>query len=48
MNKLEPMTCSLRVCGQRLLGVARACKSGISKVFSILSFAHYCRALRPG
>src|ERR687889_230475 len=45
---LEPLTCSLRVCGQWLLGVAQVCKSRISKVFSILSITHYCRVLRPG
>jgi hypothetical protein len=45
---LEPLTCSLRVCGQWLLSVARACKSRISKGLSILSLAHYCRVLRAG
>ena len=30
---LEPLTCSLRVCGQGLLSVAQVCKSRISKVF---------------
>jgi len=38
----------LRVCGRWLLSVAHACKSRMSKGFSILSVAHYCRALRPG
>ena len=28
--------------------VAHACKSRIGKGFSILSIAHYCRALHPG
>jgi hypothetical protein len=45
---LEPLTCSLRVCGQWLLSVAHACNSRIGKGFPILSIAHYCRALRPG
>src|SRR5829696_2417857 len=43
---LEPLTCSLRVCGQALLRVAGVCISRISKRISVLSFAHYCRALR--
>ena len=43
-----PPTCSLRVCGQWLLGVAQICKSHISKVFSVPCIAYYCRALHPG
>ena len=45
---LEPLTCSLRVCGQWLLGVARACKSRIGNRVSVPCIAHYCRVLRPG
>jgi hypothetical protein len=45
---LEPLTCSLRVCGQWLLGVARICKSRIANGFSVPSIAHYCRVLHPG
>ena len=45
---LEPLTCSLRVCGQWLLGVAGVCKSRIEEGFSVLCIAHYCRVLRPG
>jgi hypothetical protein len=45
---LEPLTCSLRVCGQWLLNVARVCKSRLDKGFSVPSIAHYCRVLRPG
>src|SRR5215204_5967152 len=45
---LEPLTCSLRVCGQWLLSVARVCRSRINKGFSVPSIAQYCRALRPG
>src|SRR5215203_3569803 len=43
---LEPLTCSLRVCGQWLLGVARVCKSRISKRFSVPCVAHYCVRVR--
>jgi hypothetical protein len=39
---------SLRVRGQWLLSVARACKSRIDKRFIVPSFARYCRVLRPG
>jgi hypothetical protein len=39
---------SLRVCGQRLLSVAQACKSRISKRFVVPCIAHYCRELRAG
>jgi hypothetical protein len=45
---LEPLTCSLRVCGQGLLGVAQVCKSRIDKGFSVLCIAHYCRLLHAG
>jgi hypothetical protein len=45
---LEPLSCSLRVCGQWLLGVAAACKSRIDKRFLVLTIARYCSALRPG
>ena len=45
---LEPPTCSLRVCGLWLLGVAGVCKSRIDKEFSVPCIAHYCRVLRPG
>ncbi len=45
---LEPLTCSLRVCGQWLLSVARVCKSRISKRSPIPSIARCCRVLRPG
>jgi hypothetical protein len=45
---LEPLTCSLRVCGQWLLSVAQACKSLIGEGFSIPSIARYCRELHPG
>jgi hypothetical protein len=38
----------LRVCGQWLLRVAEDCISRISKRIFVLSFAHYCRALRLG
>jgi hypothetical protein len=45
---LEPLTCSLGVCGQWLLGGAGVCKSRISKGVSVPCVAHYCRVLRPG
>ena len=45
---LEPLSCSLRVCGQWLLSVAQNCKSRISKRFIVPSIAHYCRVLRSG
>jgi hypothetical protein len=45
---LEPLSCSLRVCGQWLLSVAQACKSRINKRFFFPSFARYCRVLRSG
>jgi hypothetical protein len=40
-SELEPLTCSLRVSHQALLGFAQACKSRISKPISFL-----CLALR--
>jgi len=43
---LEPLTCSLRVIGHVLQGVAEACKSRISKPFSLLRFAACCTVLR--
>jgi hypothetical protein len=43
---LEPLTCSLRVCGQWLLSVARVCKSRISKPLSLLLLALCCTVLR--
>ena len=45
---LEPLTCSLRVCGQWLPRVARGCKSPLSKRFLVPSIARYCSALRAG
>jgi transposase len=39
---------SLRVRGQGLLTIARGCKFCISKRFSVLSIAHFCRVLRAG
>jgi hypothetical protein len=45
---LEPLTCSLRVCGRAFLGVAGVCNSCIDKGFSVPCIAHYCRVLRPG
>jgi hypothetical protein len=45
---LEPLTCSLRVCGRAFLGVAGVCKSRIENGFSVPCIAHHCRALRPG
>jgi hypothetical protein len=45
---LEPPSCSLRVCGQRLLGVARVCKSCIDNGLSVPCIAHDCRVLRAG
>jgi hypothetical protein len=45
---LEPLTCSLRVCGHWLLSVAGACKSRINRGFRVPSIARDCRVLRPG
>jgi hypothetical protein len=36
------------VCGQRLLGIAEACKTRIYKGLFVLCIAHYCRVLRAG
>ena len=43
---LEPLTCSLRVCGQGLLGVAHACNFRIDRPVSFLCFALCCTVLR--
>ena len=43
---LEPLTCSLRVISQALQGLARGCKTRISKPFSLLRFAPFCTVLR--
>src|SRR5918994_3089974 len=43
---LEPLTCSLRVCGHVLQGFARGCKSPISKGVSFLCLAQCCTVLR--
>jgi hypothetical protein len=43
---LEPLACSLRVIGQELQEFAEACKSGISRRFSLLRFALCCTVLR--
>jgi hypothetical protein len=43
---LEPLSCSLRVIGHVLRGLAQECKSRISKRVSILWFAARCTALR--
>ncbi len=45
---LEPLICSLRVCGQQWLSVAGVCKFGISKGFSVPCIAHYCTVLHLG
>jgi hypothetical protein len=45
---LEPLTCSLRVCGHWLLGVAGGSKSRIGRGFSFPCIAHRCRVLRAG
>jgi hypothetical protein len=45
---LEPLTCSLRVCGQWLPSVADVCRFRINKRFFVLCVAHYCRVLRAG
>jgi hypothetical protein len=45
---LEPLTCSLRVYGQRLLRIAGTCKCRIYKGFSVPYVAHYCMVLRAG
>jgi hypothetical protein len=43
---LEPLTCSLRVIGQVLQGLAQACKSRIDKLISFLRLAGRCTVLR--
>jgi hypothetical protein len=43
---LEPLTCSLRVSGQWLLGVAGACKYRIDRSISFLCLALCCTVLR--
>jgi hypothetical protein len=43
---LEPLYCSLRVIGQALQRLAEACKSRISKPFSIPRVAACCTVLR--
>src|ERR687889_961779 len=43
---LEPLSCSLRVIHQVLQGVARGCKSRISKGYSLLRVAPRCTVLR--
>ena len=43
---LEPLTCSLRVIGQALLGVAEGCKSRIFRRPSLLRIAVRCTVLR--
>ena len=43
---LEPLTCSLRVIGQALQGLAGTCKSPISKPDSFLWLALHCTVLR--
>jgi hypothetical protein len=45
---LEPLSCSLRVCGQWLLSVAGVCISRITTRFFVPSIAYYCRGLHPG
>ena len=42
---LEPLSCSLRVIGQALPGIARACKSCISRRLSLLGVALCCTVL---
>src|SRR5215208_3625364 len=43
---LEPPTCSLRVIGHVLQGLAQECKSRIPKPVSLLRFAPCCTVLR--
>jgi hypothetical protein len=43
---LESLSCSLRVIIRALRGLARACKSPISKLFSFPRFASRCTVLR--
>src|SRR5215212_9379168 len=44
---LEPLFCSLRVCGRRLLDIAEVCKSCIDRGFCVPCIAHCCTVLRP-
>jgi hypothetical protein len=46
MSGLEPLTCSLRVIGHVLQGLAGVCKPRISKGFSFLCLAVCCTVLR--
>ena len=43
---LEPLTCSLRVINQALLGCAEDCRSRISRRFPLLRVAECCTVLR--
>ena len=43
---LEPLICSLRVIGHMLQGIARDCKSRISRRLSLLWVAASCTVLR--
>ena len=43
---LEPLTCSSRVIHQALQGIARACKTRISRRLSLLWVAECCTVLR--
>jgi hypothetical protein len=43
---LEPLTCSFRVCGHVLQGLAQECKSCISRLVSLLWVAECCTVLR--
>ena len=47
-SEFEPLTCSLRVSVLGLQSVAQDRESHISKRFSVLSIARYCRVLRSG
>src|SRR5215213_4830492 len=47
-SRLEPLSCSLRVCGQASLSIAGACNSRIDKGFFVPCIAHCCTVLRPG
>src|SRR5919107_3058727 len=45
-SDVESLTCSLRAIFSALLGIARACKSPISKPLSLLRLALCCTVLR--
>jgi hypothetical protein len=45
-ERLEPLTCSLRVIGQALQGIAQGCKSRITRLVSFLCCAECCTVLR--